>query len=271
MLSACTSGIGVEGAARVFVKGGIPSPVLDSAAACEQALRATAHAVTDESFGERLVVASWNTAKSVGIGWQIGLRRLAEEADILLLQEAAIISATSELLPYPFVAVSEGYRAALGPTGLLSASHVNPVASCTFLDWEPLLRTPKASSITSYPIGKDEETLLVANVHAINFSFGMGAFTKQIERISRAMQSHAGPIIFAGDFNTWNQGRADVVARLIKDLDLQEVAFDDSARRSVFGYPLDRIFWRGMTLDTAKTEALASSDHAALIASWRFR
>jgi endonuclease/exonuclease/phosphatase (EEP) superfamily protein YafD len=133
------------------------------------------------------------------------------------------------------------------------------------------LRTPEASSITSYPFGEDRETLLLANVHAINVSLGTGAFKVQLERIAGAMRNHEGPIVFAGDSNTWDKDRVELVFSLTNELDLQEVSFDDSARKTVFGYPLDRIFWRGMAFDKDTTEPLASSDHDALIASWHLQ
>lgn len=66
----------------------------------------------------------------------------------------------------------------------------------------------------------------------------MGAFTQQLERIAGAMRNHEGPIVFAGDFDTWHRGRADTVARLAKELNLREVQLENGAPKTVFGYPL---------------------------------
>jgi endonuclease/exonuclease/phosphatase (EEP) superfamily protein YafD len=249
----------------------IPSPVFETAQQCSERLLSAASRQSTAAFGSRLVVATWNVHKSVSEEWKTDLDRLADEADILLLQEAAIGPAAREVLPYPFVAVSEGYRARLGPTGILSASHVDPLASCTFIDREPLLQTPKASSIASYALDGSRETLLVANVHAINFSFGIGAFRNQLERIASALRHHEGPIVFAGDFNAWNARRAHLVAELTRELGLREVNFGENEGKRFLGYPLDRIFWRGMHLDEARVEPVGTSDHDPLIARWHLR
>lgn len=222
-------------------------------------------------FGQRLIVATWNAQKSRDGNWQRDIERLTREADILLLQEAAIVPALQNTLTYPSIALSEGYRSRHAQTGILSASHVGPLASCTFIDREPVLRTPKASNITSYALPGRGETLLVVNVHAINFSLGMSSYSKQLERIARALQGHDGPIIFAGDFNVWHGGRAQFVASLVEGLGLEEVSFGENNGKTVFGYPLDRIFWRGLRLEEARVERLDSSDHDAMIAIWHLR
>lgn len=276
LLSGCAPFATHKAPEPVSVENPFPSPVFETAAGCRQRLSVAtrdwiASETSGQGFGQRLVVATWNVQKSRDGEWQGDVRQLTETTDILLLQEAALALAANKVLPYSFVAVSEGYRASKGITGILSASHVDPLASCTFIDREPILGTPKASSVTSYPLRDRGETLLVVNVHSINFSLGMSSYRNQLERIARALRSHDGPIILAGDFNIWNGRRAKFVASIAKQLELREVTFGAENGKSVFGYPLDRIFWRGMRLNEAKVVRLASSDHDALVAAWRLQ
>jgi hypothetical protein len=42
-----------------------------------------------------------------------------------------------------------------------------------------------------------DQTLVVTNVHAVNFSFGTGAFEKQFEEIRQVLDDHDGPIILS--------------------------------------------------------------------------
>lgn len=271
LLGACAVLRDERDPAAVFADRQVESPVFQSAIACHHQLTeaSTKTPGVKRSLGPRLAVASWNARKSTGKDWQSDLQQLIDDTDILLLQEAALVPATREVLPYRFVAVAEGYVSAAGPTGVLSASHMAPLASCAFIDREPLFRTPKASSITRYPLANREETLLVANVHSVNFSLGLETFQQQLTRLAIVLHQHEGPIIFAGDLNIWNAWRAELVSEMVGDLGLKEVAFALDSRKIVFGYPLDRIYLRGLSLISATTKKLDSSDHDALIAILR--
>lgn len=251
----------------VFAEQRVKSPLFESAAECLEWMRGQETSQSDmESLGPRLVVASWNAQKTTGQRWEDEVHELIERSDILLLQEAAIVSAQQEVLPHPYVAVAEAFYSWRGPTGLLSASHVEPQASCTFLEREPVLRSRKASNLMLFPLQDRLEKLLVINIHSVNFSFGLRTYTRQMEQLEQVMASHAGPIIFGGDLNTWNQRRIDLVDELARRLQLQEVDFSYDNRARFMGRPLDRIYYRGLQLLEARTIASASSDHDPLIA-----
>ena len=61
-------------------------------------------------------------------------------------------------------------------TGVMTLSRSRPLTQCSFTSLEPLLRTPKATSVTEYGLTGPELTLVVVNIHAVNFSMGTGAF-----------------------------------------------------------------------------------------------
>ena len=46
------------------------------------------------------------------------------------------------------------------------------VKEAGFRHAEPLLRTAKAASLTRFPLAGMDETLLVINLHAVNFGWG---------------------------------------------------------------------------------------------------
>jgi endonuclease/exonuclease/phosphatase (EEP) superfamily protein YafD len=73
-------------------------------------------------------------------------------------------------------------------------------------DREPILRTAKSSGLSYFPIAGRTDQLLVINTHAMNFNFGQ-PFRSQIEGTVRMIEGHVGPMIWAGDFNTWSKGR----------------------------------------------------------------
>jgi endonuclease/exonuclease/phosphatase (EEP) superfamily protein YafD len=83
----------------------------------------------------------------------------------------------------------------------MQSHHIHSTA-----DREPILRTAKSSGLSYFPIAGRTDQLLVINTHAMNFNFGQ-PFRSQIEATVRMIEGHVGPMIWAGDFNTWSKGR----------------------------------------------------------------
>ena len=108
-------------------------------------------------------------------------------------------------------------------SGVLTMSTVDPITQCSFVSTEPFLRTPKATNITQFGLEGREETLVVVNMHAVNFSFGLKSFRRQFDEVRQTLSRHEGPVILSGDLNTWRQGRLAVVTELAADLGLVEV------------------------------------------------
>ena len=52
---------------------------------------------------------------------------------------------------------------------------------------EPWLRTPKATSVTLYPLAGSNASLLTINLHAVNFSFGVKEYRFQLEAAAALM------------------------------------------------------------------------------------
>ncbi len=98
-------------------------------------------------------------------------------------------------------------------------------------------------------------------MHSINFSLSLGAYRSQLAAMQETLARHDGPIIFAGDLNTWTEGRLAAVQEATAALGLAEVRFEHDRRKLFFGKQLDHIFVRGLTLSTSAATEVTSSDH----------
>ncbi len=45
---------------------------------------------------------------------------------------------------------------------------------------------------------------MVSIVHAINFSFGVDVYRRQLNTVGSQIRCHIGPVILGGDFNAWS-------------------------------------------------------------------
>lgn len=218
-------------------------------------------------------VLAWNVFKEKKNAWANDFMRLAGQADFILLQEAYL----NETLLNSFKLHDMGwlfstgfiYRHSRIPTGVLTASHIQPYYASGMRATEPIIRTPKASLITKYRLSGSDKMLLVANIHALNFSLGLRAFESQIKNLHENMKHHEGPIILAGDFNTWSADRLELVGKMTNQLGLIPVHFEADFRRTVFGRPLDHMFYRGLRVTEAKVMNVTSSDHNPMIVQFK--
>jgi endonuclease/exonuclease/phosphatase (EEP) superfamily protein YafD len=210
-------------------------------------------------------IATWNVQKNHGQDWRRDYDELASETDLVLMQEAPLTgAASSDFAAGRHWSFVPGHQVRGGVTGVLTLSRIEPLARCSFTAVEPWLRSPKTTSITTYRLAATERTLAVVNVHAVNFTVGVDAFHAQFRRIGEALRDHDGPIVLAGDFNTWRGRRLQVIDEVARSLDLQAVVFEDDHRVRRFGYALDHIYVRDLqTLETS-TKVVVTSDHNPL-------
>ena len=144
---------------------------------------------------------------------------------------------------------------------------------------EFFVTSPKVSLVTEYHLPGDER-LLTLNVHLLNFErWGTMKFKSQLDDLAGIMADHRGPIIMAGDFNTWNKKRLDLVQKLAEKLNLKEVIDFPSGRTTadmastefnwLFGIdknlPLDLVFYRGFKVNSPRILPYESSDHKPLL------
>ena len=154
-------------------------------------------------------------------------------------------------------------------TGVLSAARVRPASACTQRVFEPLLQLPKSAVITRYAMHGVEGTLAVANVHSVNFTLGLGEYRAQLEAIAQELADHRGPVIVAGDFNTWTPVRLDVVSDVMRRMGLAPVLPPVDTRSRFLGQQVDYVFVRGLEVVHAEAPEVGSSDHNPVLATLR--
>jgi endonuclease/exonuclease/phosphatase (EEP) superfamily protein YafD len=221
--------------------------------------------------GPDLRVLSWNLHKSRDPGWEADLARLAAASDLLLIQEAAMSAVLQRALHaagYDWLLAASFMRRDR-PIGVLSAARMRPASACVQRSFEPLLQLPKSAVITRYAVHGSSRTLAVANVHAINFTLGLGAYRAQLEAIARELADHRGPVIVAGDLNTWNAPRLAVVRDVMHRMGLAAVLPRTDTRSRFLGRQVDHVFVRGLEVVDAAAPEVRSSDHNPLLATLR--
>lgn len=219
-------------------------------------------------------ILNWNVYKGKRNNWKSDFRRLSKKQDLILIQEACLDKDMTDALDtenmgWNFVP-GFIYRRKAIPTGVLTASKTRPLSS-HFLKTsyvEPIVNTPKTSLLTRYRLSRTEKKLLVINVHAINF-VGLKAFRSQLEDLEETSQAHDGPMILAGDFNTWKKKRLRLLLDMTARLELKEIRFTPDYRKRRFGYPLDHIFFKGLEVRNYNViRHIASSDHKPMTAEF---
>ena len=232
---------------------------------------------------EDLRVLSWNIHKAVAPELVGELARLAADRapHLLALQEAR-----------PGLDLPAGYaghhatsfrRGLVGPEeGVMTLARGAVAAARGVRSSERELRlfTPKAALISTLPLEGGGE-LRVVNVHGLNFDPSGRQLARQLEDLRHRVEDLDGPLVVAGDFNTWNDRRMDAVRELARALDLREVAPDfpggtkgrlplRRARETLGLDPrlhLDRLLVRGLEpVHAAWLESYGGSDHVPLFA-----
>lgn len=216
----------------------------------------------------------WNIKKAKLKKWPSEFQSYTRGKDLVLLQEAY----GSDLF-HTTLSRIKGFRWDLGisflykrkndlPTGTMVGSNVKPIETIVrhSPDFEPLTNTPKSITIARYGIKDAMVDLLVISVHAINFT-STGAFKRHIDRAVEEIRSHQGPVLFAGDFNTWNKARTQYLFRVCKELGLKDVVFKNGGQRLKFGkYYLDHTFVRGAKIKNAEVLSFSEgSDHRPMV------
>ncbi|MBK5145457.1 endonuclease/exonuclease/phosphatase family protein [Budviciaceae bacterium BWR-B9] len=213
-----------------------------------------------------LSVMVWNIFKQQRANWLNVLKKHGLESQLVLLQEA---QTTPELINF----ATSNYLAAdqvpaiVMPqysSGVMTLASANPIYCCPLREREPLLRLSKSALVTVYPLD-DGRQLMVANIHAVNFSIGVDIYQQQLKPIGEQILQHKGPVILAGDFNAWSRQRLHSLYRFSTLTGLQEVRFSHDWRKKAFGRPLDFIFYRGLQVEEASVLVTQASDHNPLL------
>ncbi len=222
---------------------------------------------------ESISVLNWNIYKGKRENWASDFKRYTSRHDVVTIQEAHLDEKLTSMLgnEHQLLTLNTAFHYRYRATGVMTASRVKQLYSCGQHTAEPLIRVPKTSLISFYPIEGMRESLLVANIHGINFTLGVDVYTSQLEKLYQVMRLHDGPIVLAGDFNTWSDERMRVVEEITDRLQLESLDYTNHNRTSVFGNALDHVFYRGLDPVEHDTWHVTSSDHNPTRVSFRVK
>ena len=222
------------------------------------------------SRDNRLTVMVWNIYKQQKMNWLPILNAYGKDRDLILLQEARASESLIQFSREHFM-VSDQVPAiefTKDSYGVMTLASSYPVYSRPFRTTEPFLRLAKSALVTVYPL-YDKRLLMVVNVHSVNFSLGVKIYREQIQAIAELVMNHSGPVIFAGDFNTWSRKRRHLLYLFTRRMGLKTVTFPDDQRKAFFSAPLDFIFYRGLHLEKSEVIKTDASDHNPLLVDFR--
>jgi len=213
---------------------------------------------------------NWNTYKGGKKNWAEDFHQLSQHKDIITLQEArlnkALHSTLDSLKLYWELTTAFLYNE--DEVGVLTASNVSPSKLCSIHSHEPVIKLPKTLMVSKYPILGHDKELLVANIHSINFTLGIDKYAEQINVLQDVIKQHQGPVIVAGDFNSWSSSRVEIIKQFEQVLSLKSLQYQNHNRTTVFGYAIDHVFYRGLTPSSIETPKVDSSDHNPIMVNF---
>jgi len=230
-----------------------------------------------------ITVVNWNSEKGKHPEFAEDLRKVLEKEkpDIVFLQEAKTDLFAPEQMggyfaeawSYPWPG---GKRVGVATLSRVPPVRIEPVSA---RHGEVGVTAPKVSLVTEYPL-PNGENLLAVNVHLLNFERrSVKKIRQQLEDLKSIIANHPGPILMAGDFNTWNRKRLELVHKITRELKLIEVtAFPEGrttgSKKSKFWnealgvdkeLPLDRVFFFGLHPRSARVLNYHTSDHRPIL------
>ena len=220
---------------------------------------------------ENIALLNWNIYKGNGEGWQKDLSSFAQNHDVMTIQEAYLDDELSGLLTannFNWVMNTAFYMGGTA-AGVMTVANSNAIHSCGFKNREPIIRLPKSTLVSYYNIDGRNNKLLVANIHGINFTLGLTAYREQLLQLFESVQHHDGPMIIAGDFNSWSDDRMSEVMQLVSKLALSSLEYPVNNKTHVFGNAIDHVFYRQLEPVEKKVWQVSSSDHNPISVNFR--
>lgn len=219
-------------------------------------------------LGPHIDVLLWNVFKCKRKGWQEDFINLVWDKDLILLQEAILNTPFdihfNQSLRHQWI-MARSFKTVKTDIDTGVKTGCNVAAQEHYFSvskhYEPISQTKKMSLATVYPLDTQGQSLLVVNCHIINF-VRFEKFSLHLDQVFQSLADHKGPILLAGDFNTWNGRRLRYFNQLAKLFNLEEVKMKRQPRLSHLLKHLDHIYCRGLTVVDAQVHThIKSSDH----------
>ncbi len=217
-----------------------------------------------ESISPKIRLLVWNVEKGLAKdAWATDFTRLANQSDLVLVQEGMYDTYSTPVLQSLrqfgwWLAVSWIQISDNAESGVLTGATTNPLAQKYFRakSREPVSQTGKMTLASYLPLN-DGRTLMVVNLHGINFvpNYEWG---DQMRQLDEFIKDFDGPAVVAGDFNTWNGVRMNFLDKMMKAQKYSRVQFKNDPRN----LHLDHVYLRGcVASDQAILGTIQSSDH----------
>jgi endonuclease/exonuclease/phosphatase (EEP) superfamily protein YafD len=227
---------------------------------------------------DNIKILVWNIYKGQKENFKKDFLRLAQNKHVLVIQEAYATEDVEETITNNdkhFFQMAISFFAP--PLKIATGVATGAVADACEVHFqrsryrEPIIKTPKMVLFTKYRLYGMEKELLVANIHGINFVPTI-ALSNQLRRAVKVIQKHSGPVIFAGDFNTWSRAKSNLLNRTINKLKMKPIKFRPDNRMMVFDFPLDHVLVRGMEVIESKVwGSIDGSDHKPMTAQLKVK
>lgn len=215
----------------------------------------------------QLELLVWNIYKQNRVNWHSELDKFSQSSQLLLLQEASMTEALKSWITERQWGGNQAaaFRVLGESVGVLNLSKQMPSHACAYTEVEPWLRLPKSAIYALYRLS-DGQSLAVVNLHAVNFTYGTDEYANQLSTLITRLDEHQGPVIVAGDFNSWSEQRMTAMKTALQGAGMQEVIFSPDHRiQFVTGFALDHVFYRGLTVINAKAPQTDASDHNPML------
>lgn len=219
----------------------------------------------------RIRLAVWNLCKGAGGRlFEHEYRMVCYRSDLILTQEALLSEKGLLTFCEPgFEAIhAASYKRRDGiRDGVMTVARVSSTPSiqrivCKYP--EPVFKTPKVALVTFYRMRGRQDSLMVVNLHATLIRRVRSAL-EEIEHLIKSLPQHDGPVILAGDFNTFTPGYLAVIAGSLRKIGLEYVPIPGDPRPPAGA--LDQVFVRGLAVERIFVDTtIKNSDHFPLFA-----
>jgi endonuclease/exonuclease/phosphatase (EEP) superfamily protein YafD len=231
------------------------------------------HDICDDTVPNEFSILCWNVHKNNDtFAFKNYIENFSEKkpVDFFVFQEADFKHDIELNLPGLTFNAAANLEKGSAFYGVLTATKCKTIHSKPFLSHgKELIFGPRKSLLLTKHTFENGTTLLILNLHAINFRENKHYF-KEIDRIIKIIDDYTGPMIIAGDFNSWNKKRMDFLHAKMEHLNFTAVPFSKSDKvKSFMRNHLDFIFYRGIKLTEYSIERTHKlSDHHPLFAKF---
>lgn len=230
-----------------------------------------ANIIQERSSSAELSVVTWNAHKLADPQFIRDLGQLSQSSDVIMIQEAMHSTQIQNYFTSHFNFSFSFYKSFCDrnnqATGVMNASRYLLESNRTLVSsrTEPFTHTPKVSGYSALQI-PEIGTVHIINTHALNFNAG-SKFRQQIEEVVTFIRQLQGPVIWAGDFNTWRPGSKDYLHAKAAEVGLTHLRPANDNRNVL---KLDHVYVRGLELISVEMlNNYRSSDHVPIRATFR--